>query len=94
MTLDFGNISALAGLTGQTDFLVGLTAWTHEDFHVLDANGASTLQAATAANAAGDQPSHAGANDTTGGTATPKQHQRRLQHISTMILIHSRGGAR
>jgi RHS repeat-associated protein len=69
ITLDFGNINTTALATGQSAFLVGLTAWTHEDFHVLDANGKTTFQQAAAALAAGDAPSHAGANDTTGGTA-------------------------
>jgi RHS repeat-associated protein len=69
VTLDFTNIAFTAHATGQTDFRTGLDTFAHEDFHVLDANGASSLQAAAAAVAAGDAPSQPGANDTTGGTA-------------------------
>lgn len=74
-TLDFSNISFTAGATGQTDFRTALRAFAHEDFHVLDANSASTFQGAAAALAAGDAPSHPGASDTTGGTAEARALQ-------------------
>ena len=44
-------------------------AFAHDSFHVEDSNAAPTLQTAAAAMAAGDAPSQAGAQDTTGGTA-------------------------
>jgi RHS repeat-associated protein len=69
ITLDFNNIAFTAHAAGQTDFKTGLSAFAHEDFHVSDANGASTLQGAVAALAAGDAPSRPGGQDTTGGTA-------------------------
>jgi RHS repeat-associated protein len=68
-TLDFNNISFTASASGQADFLTGLLAFTHDAFHVLDGNSASTFQGAVAAMAAGDAPSYPGASDTTGGTA-------------------------
>jgi RHS repeat-associated protein len=74
-TMDSSNISFTAGATGQTTFQTGLLAFTHEGFHVSDANSASTFQGAVAAGVAGDAPSQPGASDTTGGTAESRAEQ-------------------
>jgi RHS repeat-associated protein len=69
VTLDPANISFSGVANGQGVFDTGLTAFLHESRHVSDANAAPSLQAAAAAAAAGDAPTQAGANNTSGGTA-------------------------
>jgi hypothetical protein len=75
VTLDNANISTIANATGKSDFQTGLTAFAHEDQHATDILGATTFQGAAAAGAAGDAPTQAGANNTTGGTAEARAQQ-------------------
>lgn len=74
VTLDPANISFSGVRNGQGIFDTGLTAFLHESTHVNDANEQPNFVQAAAAAAAGDAPSHPGANDTAGGTAEAAAH--------------------
>ncbi len=69
VTVDPVNLILTGALSGEDIHAVGLRAFTHELFHVLDILQAPTFQAAAIAGMAGDAPITPGGDDTVGGTA-------------------------